>query len=100
VAGRDLHKVLAENTTRSKQHRCGDGLFVFSEIYYLHGWAARIDGVDAKLLRSDYLLHAPAVPASKHQIVLSFHFQSLKITKSISRGTSALLATILTAHPE
>ena len=24
VAGRDLHKVLAENTTRSKQHRCGD----------------------------------------------------------------------------
>ena len=24
VAGRDLHKVLAENTTRSEQHRGGD----------------------------------------------------------------------------
>ncbi len=82
------------NEIRYTTENSGDGLVVFSEIYYPHGWTATIDGVDAKLLRADYLLRALAVPAGKHQVVLSFHPQSLRITEAISRGASALLATI------
>lgn len=82
------------NEIHYRSQNSGDGLVIFSEIYYPHGWTATIDGEEADLLRADYTLRALAVPAGSHEIVLSFHPQSLRITEAIALGASILLLII------
>ena len=59
------------------------GVVVFSEIYY-PGWQVLIDGKPAELGRVNYVLRAVNVPAGKHDIVLDFHPQTLKITERMA----------------
>lgn len=49
----------------------GDGLAVISEQYY-PGWLAKVDGMDAQLIRANGVLRAVQVPKGKHTITLTF----------------------------
>src|SRR5262249_51935189 len=44
---------------------------VVSEVNY-PGWKARIDGVDAPIYQTDYLLRGMALPAGKHTILMEY----------------------------
>ena len=69
----------------------GDGIAVFSEIYYPNGWQVTIDGKPAGLGRADYVLRALYIPAGKHTVEMRFDPQSLHITEGIAYGALALL---------
>lgn len=58
------------------------GLVVFSEIFYPVGWTATIDGQEAKIIRTDYLLRGLSVPAGSHEIVFTFAPSSYYATKT------------------
>jgi len=48
----------------------GDGVLVFSEIYY-PGWVAWVDGVRRPVLRANYALRAVPLEAGEHKVVLA-----------------------------
>lgn len=50
----------------------GEGLAVFSEIYYPEGWQVTIDGEPAELIRANYVLRALRIPAGSHTIRMEF----------------------------
>lgn len=61
-----------------------DGLGVFSEIYYPHGWKASIDGKEVAIARVDYLLRAVSIPSGTHKIEFRFEPDSIKKGDMIS----------------
>jgi hypothetical protein len=58
------------------------GLAVFSEIYYPKGWTATIDGQEATILRTNYLLRGLEIPAGAHEVVFTFAPSSYYSTKT------------------
>lgn len=64
----DYHPGYWKYTTKNS----GEGLAVFSEIYYPNGFKVSIDGEPVDLLRADYILRALEVPAGEHEIVFEF----------------------------
>ena len=59
------------------------GLAVFSEIYY-PGWKVTIDGQEAQIIRTDYVLRAMLIPAGQHKIEMTFNPESVKTTETIA----------------
>lgn len=76
-------------TYQTSNHQ--DGLAVFSEIYYPHGWHATIDGTPTEILRADYILRAIEVPAGEHKIEFIFDPQSVRTTEYIAYAANLLL---------
>ncbi len=58
------------------------GLAVFSEIHYPKGWKATIDGKEAAILRTNYLLRGLEIPEGQHEILFSFQPRSYTATKT------------------
>jgi len=69
----------------------GDGLAVFSEIYYPEGWEATIDGEEANILRANYVLRALRLPAGSHTITFTFEPESYFVGNKITFGANILL---------
>lgn len=72
-----------------------NGLAVFSDIYYPHGWEAYVDGKPVDILRADYVLRAIKVPAGKHKIEFHFRPKSFKTGNTIAMISSILLIGLL-----
>ncbi len=61
-----------------------NGIGVFSEIYFPHGWKATIDGKETPIARVDYVLRALSIPAGEHTIEFRFEPESFVIGDRIS----------------
>ena len=72
-----------------------DGLAVFSEMYYPHGWKATIDGRETSFFRADYALRAMEVPAGKHTIEFRFEPEVVKKGSTIALAGNILLGLLL-----
>lgn len=74
----------APNRLNYKYKSAGEGVAVFSEIFFPWGWSATVDGKPVEIGRVNYVLRAIRVPAGEHQIEFRFDPQSLKVTNVIA----------------
>ncbi len=72
------------NYLKYSSNNANEGLAIFSEMYYAHGWNAFIDGKAAPHFRADYVLRAMKVPAGKHTIEFKFEPQVVKTGSRIA----------------
>ncbi len=56
---------------------------VFSEIFYPDGWTATIDGKEAEIIKTNYLMRGLEIPKGKHTIVFSFDPDIVKVGESM-----------------
>ncbi len=70
---------------------------VFSEIFYDAGWVAMIDGKEAPIVQTNYVLRGLVVPAGKHEIVFSFKPASFYTGNKAAIGSSVAIWLLLLA---
>ena len=63
-------------------------------MYYKDGWKATIDGVEAPVLRANYVLRALVIPEGEHQIVFKFEPTVIKKGNTITLISYAFLILI------
>ncbi|MCF0073578.1 hypothetical protein LZD49_24070 [Dyadobacter sp. CY261] len=75
----------------------GDGLAVFSEIYYnvRDEWQVTIDGKPADMLRANYVLRAVQIPAGKHTVKFRFEPVSVATGYKVDLVSSLLLVGLI-----
>jgi len=72
-----------------------DQFAVFSEIYYDRGWQAFIDGKEAPIVKTDYVLRGLNVPFGKHEIEFRFAPRSYTTGRSITTWAQLALLALL-----
>ncbi|SFW75570.1 membrane protein YfhO [Sinomicrobium oceani] len=72
-----------------------EGLIVFSEMYYPHGWKVTIDDREASVFRVNYALRALKVPAGKHRITFRFEPDVVKKGSTIALMGNIILGLLL-----
>jgi hypothetical protein len=73
----------------------GNGLAVFSEIYYPKGWNAYVDGKLTPHFQADFVLRAMVIPAGEHKIEFRFEPKSFILGTTISKACSVILLLLL-----
>ncbi|ULQ57427.1 YfhO family protein [Flavihumibacter rivuli] len=68
---------------------------VFSEVYYKAGWKAFIDGKEAPIVKTDYVLRGLAIPAGKHNIEFRFEPEGYLKGKQITTIASIVIGLLL-----
>ena len=79
-----------DEITYSSESKTGQ-FAVFSEIYYDRGWQAYIDGKEAPIVRTDYVLRGLSVPAGNHTIKFEFRPASYYDSETIAIVASAIV---------
>jgi len=74
-------------TYRSESAR--DRFAVFSEVYYDRGWKAFIDGKEAPIVRTNYVLRGLSVPAGKHEVEFRFEPRSYDSGRQVTAFSQA-----------
>ncbi len=69
----------------------GEGVAVFSEIYYDKGWTAYVDGVPAESFRADYILRAMSLPEGNHTVEWRFRAPNWNLAATITLVCSILI---------
>lgn len=69
----------------------GKQFAVFSEIYYPEGWTAYVDGKEAKIVKTNYLLRGIEIPNGKHKITFSFDLPAYHRANNIALIGSLIL---------
>ena len=83
------------NYLKYQSQRSQEGIAVFSEMYYPHGWQAYIDGQPAPHFRVNYALRAMKLPAGRHTVEFRFLPEVVETGGKYSLAGSALLALVL-----
>jgi hypothetical protein len=68
-----------------------DRLAVFSEVYYVHGWKAYVDGQPAPHFRTNWILRGMVVPAGEHTIEFKFYPDGYYNTIKVARASSVIM---------
>ncbi len=82
------------NLLKYKSSAKTEQLAVMSEIYYLNGWEAYVDGNETPIYCADWTLRAIRVPAGEHEIEFKFtphKYNTARTVASISSGILLLL---------
>lgn len=88
-------EVSKSNYLKYKTQNSGNGLAVFSEIYYPKGWNAYVDGKLTNHFRADYVLRAMEIPSGAHTVEFKFEPQVVKTGSMIALASSALMLLLL-----
>ncbi|MBT8258554.1 MAG: hypothetical protein KJO49_08790 [Bacteroidia bacterium] len=72
-----------------------DGLIVFSENYYPHGWESEIDSKATDHIRVNYVLRGMEIPAGKHEVRFKFEPEVVQKGSTISLVTSILFGLLV-----
>ena len=78
-----------------KSNNSKEGLAVFSEMYYPHGWTVLIDGKERTHFPANYVLRAMTIPAGEHEITFKFEPQVIKKGSDIALMSSIFLGILL-----
>src|SRR5690606_15689926 len=79
------------NYLKYQSQNQNDGVAVFSEIYYPHGWIATIDGNEAEIFEVNYTLRALQIPKGNHTIEFRFEPKVVKTGSSIALTSSLIM---------
>lgn len=88
-------KTYAPNELVYQSSNSQKGLALFSEIYYPKGWKAYIDGKEANILQSNYVLRALEIPAGQHEIRFEFKPNAYYVGNSIMMIASIILIVVV-----
>lgn len=83
------------NYLKYQSQNQNDGLAVFSEVYYPHGWIATIDGNEAEIFEVNYTLRALQIPKGNHTIEFRFEPQVVKTGSSIALISSLIMILLI-----
>jgi hypothetical protein len=59
------------------------------------GWRARVDGVEAPVLRADYAFRAVSLPPGRHEVEFTFRPRGLTVGVVITLAAAAIIAVLL-----
>ncbi len=86
---------IAPNRMTYKATNLNDGFAVFSEAYYKDGWVATINGQEAPIIETNYMLRGLKVPKGTHDIEFTFDPPVVKKGSMITLSSSILLLLLL-----
>ena len=88
-------KEFKPNYLKYQSSNTNDGLGVFSENYYQHGWNAYIDGNLMTHLRVNYVLRALEIPNGNHTIEFKFEPAVVETGSKLALASSAIFGILL-----
>jgi len=88
-------EVVQPNYLKYQTHNSNDGFMVCSEIYYMPGWQAYIDGKPVDHIRVNYVLRGLLVPKGTHSVEFRFDPQVIHRGSSIALTSSIVLGVLL-----
>ncbi|WP_339841113.1 YfhO family protein [uncultured Maribacter sp.] len=72
-----------------------EGVAVFSEMYYVNGWNAYIDGQESDYFKVDYVLRALTIPSGEHKIEFKFEPEVVVQGSKITLASTILLGLVI-----